>query len=110
KLMAEQKVISAKDAQAAIAKPLGVLARGAGSYYPGYLDFVRRVLRRDYREEDLTKAGLRIYTSLEPRAQEQAEQALDRELTRLDKGKYPSASLEGAVVVTTPQSGDVIAI
>ena len=110
KLMAEQRVITQQQAQAAIAKPLGVLARGAGSYYPGYLDFVRRVLRRDYREEDLTKAGLRIYTSLEPRAQEQAEQALDRELTRLDKGKYPSASLEGAVVVTTPQSGDVIAI
>jgi penicillin-binding protein 1B len=110
KLMAEQHVITQPQAQAAIAKPLGVLARGAGSYYPGYLDFVRRVLRRDYREEDLTKAGLRIYTSLEPRAQEQAEQALDRELTRLDKGKYPSASLEGAVVVTTPQSGDVIAI
>ena len=110
KLMAEQHVITQEQAQAAVAKPLGVLARGAGSYYPGYLDFVRRVLRRDYREEDLTKAGLRIYTSLEPRAQEQAEQALDRELTRLDKGKYPSASLEGAVVVTTPQSGDVIAI
>ncbi len=110
KLMAEQGVVSAQDAQSASAKPLGVLARGAGSYYPGYLDFVRRVLRRDYREEDLTKAGLRIYTSLEPRAQEQAEQALDRELTRLDRGKYRSAVLEGAVVITTPQSGDVIAI
>jgi penicillin-binding protein 1B len=110
KLMAEQKVISAKDAQVATAKPLGVIARGAGSYYPAYLDFVRRVLRRDYREEDLTKAGLRIYTSLEPRAQEQAELALDRELTRLDRGKRASTALEGAVVETSPQSGDVIAI
>ena len=110
KIMAEQGVISAKDAQAATAKPLGVIARGAGSYYPAYLDFVRRVLRRDYREEDLTKAGLRIDTSLEPRAQEQAELALDRELTRLDHGKRNNAMLEGAVVVTSPQSGDVIAI
>jgi penicillin-binding protein 1B len=110
KVMAEQGVISAKEAQAATAKPLGVVARGAGSYYPAYLDFVRRVLRRDYREEDLTKAGLRIYTSLEPRAQEQAEIALDRELTRLDRGKRARVALEGAVVVTSPQSGDVIAI
>ncbi len=110
KLMAERGVVSQKDAQAASAKPIGVLERGAGSYYPGYLDFVRRVLRRDYREEDLTKAGLRIYTSLEPRAQEQAELALDKELTRLDRGRYPTATLEGAVVVTAPQSGDVIAI
>ncbi|HWG29250.1 MAG TPA: penicillin-binding transpeptidase domain-containing protein, partial [Steroidobacteraceae bacterium] len=46
----------------------------------------------------------------EPRAQEQAELALDRELTRLDRGKRASAALEGAVVVTSPQSGDVIAI
>ncbi len=110
KLMAERGVISQKDAQAATAQPLGVLARGSGSYYPGYLDFVRRVLRRDYREEDVTKAGLRIYTSLEPRAQELAEQSLDRELTRLDRGRYPTAALEGAIVETTPQSGDVIAI
>ena len=110
KLMADQGVVSGKAAQTATGKPLGVLARGVGSYYPGYLDFVRRVLRRDYREEDLTKAGLRIYTSLEPRAQEQAELALDREPTRLDRGKYATAELEGAVVVTTPQSGDVIAI
>ena len=110
KLMAERGVISQPEAQAASARPLGVLERGAGSYYPGYLDFVRRVLRRDYREADLTKTGLRIYTSLEPRAQEQAELALDKELTRLDRGRYPTAMLEGAVVVTSPQSGDVIAI
>ena len=110
KLMAEQGVITQKAAQAATALPLGITARGAGSYYPGYLDFVRRVLRRDYREEDITKAGLRIYTNLEPRAQEQAEVSLDRELTRIDHKKYPESALEGAVVVTTPQSGDVIAI
>ncbi|MBV8145938.1 MAG: penicillin-binding protein 1B, partial [Gammaproteobacteria bacterium] len=87
--------------------------RPAGAYYPAYLDFVRRTLRRDYREEDLTEAGLSIYTSLDPRAQDAAEHALDRELTRLDhlrkRGAEPQA-LEGAVVVTTPQSGDVIAI
>jgi penicillin-binding protein 1B len=111
KLMAERGIIPDKDARAAQAKPLGVTARASGSYFPAYLDFVRRVLRRDYREEDLTKAGLRIYTNLEPRAQEQAELALDKELSRLDRNhKYPDASLEGAVVVTTPQSGDVIAI
>ena len=111
KLMADRGIISQKDAHAAQARPLGVSTRASGSYFPAYLDFVRRVLRRDYREEDLTKAGLRIYTNLEPRAQEQAELSLDHELTRLDHNhKYPDAALEGAVVVTTPQSGDVIAI
>jgi penicillin-binding protein 1B len=111
KLMAERNIIPATDAQAASRKPLGVNTRATGGYYPAYLDFVRRTLRRDYRIEDLTQEGLRIYTSLEPRAQDQADRALERELERLDHTrKYPDAKLEGAVVVTSSQSGDVIAI
>jgi penicillin-binding protein 1B len=111
KVMADRGIISQQAAQAAASRPLGITERAAGSYYPAYLDFVRRVLRRDYREEDLTEAGLRIYTSLEPRAQEQAEQALERDLARLDRSRRSvGEALEGAAVVTSPQSGDVIAI
>ncbi len=109
--LAEQHIVSGADAAAAARRPLGVTARPAGAYYPAYLDFVRRTLRRDYREQDLTEAGLSVYTSLEPRAQEAAERSLDRELVRLDRlKKHAGEQLEGAVVVTTPQSGDVIAI
>ncbi len=113
KELADQHVVSAAEAAAAERRPLGVTARPAGAYYPAYLDFVRRTLRRDYRDQDLTEAGLSIYTSLEPRAQDAAERALESELTRLDRLRKHSGepeSLEGAVVVTTPQSGDVIAI
>ncbi len=78
-------------------------------------------MRRDYREEDLTEAGLRIYTSLDPRAQDTAERALEQELTRLDKvhaaavkkksGQSDNkAPLQAAVVVTAAQSSDVIAL
>ena len=74
KLMAEQGIVKPEEASAAAHRPLGVTGRPAGAYYPAYLDFVRRTLRRDYREADLTEAGLRIYTSLEPRVQEDAEQ------------------------------------
>ena len=111
KILAEQKVITPEEAKAAAAKPLGIVSRGAGGYYPAYLQFVRRTLRRDYRDEDLTEAGLKIFTSLDPRAQEEAEKALESELVRLDKAsKEKDASLEGAVVVVAPQSGDVIAM
>jgi penicillin-binding protein 1B len=72
---------------------------------------VRRTLRRDYPETDLTQEGLKIYTSLEPRAQDEAEQTLDRELARLERSaRATNASLDGAVVITAPASGDVIAI
>jgi penicillin-binding protein 1B len=111
KELAGQGVVKADDASAATHRPLGVTPRPAGAYYPAYLDFVRRTLRRDYRDQDLTEAGLAIYTSLDPRAQDEAERALEHELARLDRQhKKPDASLEGAVVVTSPQSGDVVAI
>jgi penicillin-binding protein 1B len=112
-VMRERQVIDVAEALKAAARPLGVVTRTAAGYYPAYLDFVRRTLRRDYKEEDLTEAGLRIFTSLDPRAQEQAEQTLERELTRLDRLRKPKPGkdpLEGSIVVTTPQSGDVIAI
>jgi penicillin-binding protein 1B len=113
KELSDQRVVTAALASEAARRPLGVTSRPAGAYYPAYLDFVRRTLRRDYRDQDLTEAGLAIYTSLEPRAQDEAEHALERELARLDRVKKRSGEpqpLEGAVVVTTPQSGDVIAI
>ena len=109
--MAEQGVINTADATAAAHRPLGVSTRPSGAYYPAYLDFVRRTLRRDYHDQDLTEAGLRVYTSLDPRAQDEAERALEHELARLDRQRKRGAdALEGAVVVTAPQSGDVIAI
>src|SRR5437660_4989022 len=110
KLMADRGIVKQEDARAAARRPLGVASRPSGAYFPAYLDFVRRTLRRDYRDQDLTEAGLRIYTSLDPRAQEQAEHALERELARLDRQHKRPEPLEGALVVTTPQSGDVIAI
>jgi len=111
RIMGEQGVVRPADAAAAARRALGVSSRPSGAYYPAYLDFVRRTLRRHYHEEDLTAAGLRIYTSLDPRAQEQAESALEHELDRLDRAhRHPQAALEGAVVVTAPHSGDVIAI
>src|SRR5262245_12607796 len=89
KLMAQFKVVGEKDAQAAAGRPLGILSAGTqtGGYYPAFLDLVRRTLRRDYRDEDLTEAGLRIFSTLNPLVQSQSEDALSKELERLDKSR-----------------------
>lgn len=114
KLMGEFKVIDAKTAQQAAAKPLGLVGSGAagGGYYPAFLDLVRRTLRRDYREEDLTEAGLRIFSTLNPLIQSRAEGALKQELDRLEKARKQKKPqrLEGVVVVSAPQNGEVIAM
>jgi penicillin-binding protein 1B len=112
-LLAEYKLVPPEEAKRAKAKPLGIVnAKGtSSSYYPAFLDFVRRTLRRDYKEEDLTEAGLTIFTTLDPRVQQRTESALTSELGRLDKiSRRKNALLEGAAVVTSPQSGEVIAI
>ena len=112
-LLAEFKVSESEDVRVAKNKPLGVRTQSSfgSTYYPAFMDLVRRTLRRDYREEDLTEAGLKIFSTLDPRVQVQAEQALTTELTALDKRtKRKDAQLEGVVVVTAPQSGEAIAI
>lgn len=110
KVFAASGLVTAEQAAAAAKKPLGIRAPG-GAYVPAYLDLVRRDLKRDYAEADLAAAGLAIYTSLDPRTQAAAERALTRQLVRLDAAsKRKGARLEGAIVVTMPDSGDVVAV
>lgn len=94
-------------------KPLGVAPRAATgtSPYPAFLQYVHRQLQRDYREEDLRSEGLRIFTTLDPRIQRSAEQALSQRLDQIEKArKLPLNTLEGSVVVSSTQTGEVQAI
>ena len=109
--MAEQHVITPAAAAAAEARPLGVTAKTEGAYYPAYLDLVRETLRRDYPEQELTEQGLKVFTNLDPRVQADAETILEQRLSYLDRlHRHKGGPLEGAIVVTAPQSGDVIAV
>ena len=114
KLMAQYKVVDEAAAREAAKRPLGIVnaSTQAGGYYPAFLDLVRRTLRRDYRDEDLTEAGLKIFSTLSPLTQSLAEKALAQELERLDKARKQKKAqgLEGVVVVTAPQNGEVIAM
>jgi len=108
-----QGFVSPEDAAQAQKEPLGVTARGAahGQRVPAFVDLVRRQLGRDYREEDLTSEGLRIFTTLDPWVQQQAVAALDKRLTKIEKSRrIEQGSLEGALVVAAAQNGEVQAL
>jgi len=111
--MLESQLISSAEHAAARQQPLK-LARGArlgATYYPAYMDLVRRQLADQYQEQDLTSSGLRIFTNLNPPVQEGVEQALARTLTELEKArKLPADSLQGAAVVRSVQTGEVLAV
>ncbi|MGQ7817349.1 penicillin-binding protein 1B [Metapseudomonas furukawaii] len=110
-LLAEQGVISPEEAVAAKQKPLGVTQRGslADSSYPAFLDLVKRQLRQDYREEDLTEEGLRIFTSFDPILQSKAEVSLNETLKRLS-GRKGVDQVESAMVVSNPETGEIQAL
>jgi penicillin-binding protein 1B len=106
-------MITDKQAVQFSAKALGVSARpgDANTRNPGFLDLVRRQLRRDYRDEDLRSDGLRIFTALDPAVQQAAQNALAKTLTRIEAKRTAGArGLQGAVVVTEPQSAEVLAL
>jgi penicillin-binding protein 1B len=109
----EQNAITMEQYAAARAADLGVARKpGFGtSPFPAFLSLVHRQLRRDYDETDLRSEGLRVFTTLDPRAQNAAERALTRRLAQFDKDKrFGAPGLEGAVVITDPQSGEIQAL
>jgi penicillin-binding protein 1B len=111
--MASQNVITQAQFIAARQKPLGVVQRApiGTTPYPAFMQYVYRQLQRDYREEDLRSEGLRIFTTLDPLIQHQAEVALQTRLVQIEKShRIPANTLEGAVVVSSTQNGEIQAM
>ena len=108
--MAAVGALSSEDAATAVTRPLGLRAAGSGpaDYTPAFLALVRRQLARDYSPADLAQAGLVVFTTLDPMAQQAAEAALERGIRRAE-GEGLGTQLEGAVVVTHPHAGEVLA-
>jgi penicillin-binding protein 1B len=112
-VLADRRLVPLADIRAAKSAVLGVTpeAPNGVSPYPAFLDLVRRQLRRDYREADLTSEGLQVFTTLEPRVQAQAQQVLASRLAQLEqRQRLPAGTLQGAVVVTRTQVGEVVAV
>jgi penicillin-binding protein 1B len=113
RIMSEQGVISAALATTAAAQALAIRQQAAptSSRHPAFMELVRKQLREQYSDGTLKRDGLRVFTTLEPLTQRAAEQALAARLAQLEGAKkLPKQSLQGAVVVVAPTSGDVLAI
>ncbi|MFJ4143946.1 penicillin-binding protein 1B [Pseudomonas sp. NPDC089734] len=110
-LLEQQGVATAQVVEAAKKMPLGVTKTGslADSSFPAFLDLVKRQLREDYRDEDLTEEGLRIFTSFDPILQMKSQAAMDDTFKRLT-GRKGSDEVEAAMVVTNPETGEVQAL
>ena len=82
---------------------------------PFYVDYVRRELDENYSSAVLNKEGLRIFSSLDLQLQRVAERALVEGLKKLE-ATHPALrrkeddSLEGAIIVLRPQTGEIKAM
>ncbi|RKG35633.1 penicillin-binding protein 1B [Acinetobacter guerrae] len=94
------------------ARPLGVVAKPSlgPAKFPDFLDIVRRQLRSEYQENDLTNQGLRIFTTLDPIAQTRIQDAFKSSVEQIAK-RNPARlkDLQGAVLVQHPENGELIA-
>jgi len=112
-VMFERKIINKQQRDQYKKSGLGVVSvnKGGITHYPAFLDLVKRQLRRDYQDEDLSSAGLNIFTTLDPHVQRKAEQSLTKSLASFERGyKLPGNSLQGSVIVTDVSNAEVLAI
>src|SRR3546814_7914925 len=102
-IFCDEGLITDAEYQADIQLPLGVVGgRGGGvERYPAFVDLVKRQLENDYKDEDLTNEGLRIFTTLDPRVQETLETHVMDQLPLIEKSrKMKAGALEAAGAVT----------
>ena len=122
-LMAQQGYITANAAQAAEAAPLGLspgtpgsgTSTGAsGQYpYPWFVDSVISQLEQKYglSAQQLATGGLRIYTTLDPKVYDAAQQAVTAQLdAQYPAGAGASNPMQAAAVIMNQQNGDVLAV
>ncbi len=94
------------------ARPLNVIAKPTlgPARFPDFLDIVRRQLRTEYQESDLTNQGLRIFTTLDPLAQTRIQNSVKETVARLSSANPKRLQdLQGAVLVTQPENGELVA-
>ena len=110
-VMGEHGLIDEPQFQQAMNEPLNSATQIMKGFnrFPAFLDLVHQQLTKEYREEDLNGNGLKILTTLDPQVQWQVDKYLDQTLSSLEQhtGRH---QLEGAVVITNRENGEILAL
>ncbi len=106
RLMADTGIISEAQRAQAAARPLAVTPRGRlhSGAYADFMQLVRQRLQQRFRPQQLQQAGLRIFTTLDPWAQQQLSDSLAAKVPQIQP------SLQAAAVLTRRLSGEILAL
>lgn len=110
-VMRQEGLITEQQLKSAQAAPLRVVAESEASAktYPAFMELVKRQLTQDYKESDLRSEGLRIFTTLSPMVQRQAEKSMQARVQQLEKN-YKTTNVQGSMVVTSVGGGEILAL
>ncbi|WP_228550516.1 penicillin-binding protein 1B [Endozoicomonas sp. OPT23] len=108
-VLAAEGIVSQIEVDRSKKLPLGIVSREQinTSAFPAYIDMVKKQLREDYDNKDLTSEGLRIFTNMDPIIQRYAQKSMTDTVSALEKN---NPDLQGAMVVTSAQTGDLLAV
>jgi penicillin-binding protein 1A len=104
--MVEYGYITPRQEQQALAQKLEFAQRvGALTRYPFFISYVLQLLRERFSETELRRQGLRVYTTLDPAAQESAQAILSDSISHAPKGVS-----QAALVSVSVTDGTVVAL
>ena len=91
------------------ARPLGVIKRGSMNYSktPAFMGVLKREISSKFGPEFLSGNGIKIFSSLDPQAQQAAETAASEELSAIEKERKLNG-LEVAMVVSSWRTAEAI--
>jgi penicillin-binding protein 1A len=104
--------ITQQDMDAALARPLGLIAErptGLQSYkFPYFTTYVTHLLEAQFGTQATFEGGLQVYTTMDPRMQDEAQKAVD---WGIGEGKNEGIGAdEGALVAIRPSTGEILAM
>lgn len=110
--MVESGYITQEQADAAANASVGLTKERApglqGYLYPYYTTYVIAQLERLFGKQAVEEGGLQVYTALDPRAQEEAQESVDWGLARAKA--WGIHADEAALVSIRPSTGEIVAM
>ncbi len=110
--MAESGYITQAQADAAANAPLGLAKERApglqGYLYPYYTTYVIAQLEKLFGKQAVEEGGLQVYTALDPKMQEEAQESVDWGLARAKS--WGIHADEAALVSIRPSTGEIVAM
>ncbi len=111
-VLLEQGVISREESAAGKQQNISINKQrhSATTQHPAFMDLLRRQLREYYPDSMLSSEGLRIFTTLDPLLQRDAEKLVRTRTEQLDAQKKLDGKLQSAVLVTSVTSAEILAL